>query len=418
MNTPPSPVAVTGLGLVTPAGIGVDASWQRVLSGVSAAAHDENLSMLEVDFSCRVPDFDPSVIDRKAARRLDRFVQLAVVAAREAVADSGLDPTTWDGARVAVVIGTGMGGAATWETQHRRMLEHGPGRVSAMLIPMLVPNMVAGQLAMDLNALGPNLVTATACASGATAIGTARDLLRAGTCDIVITGGTEAGLTPLSIAGFAQMGALSTRSDDPASASRPFDVDRDGFVAAEAAGILVMERVEDAQARRAPVRAHVAGYGASADAFHVTAPDPDGGGAERAMRAALADADISPGDVDHVNAHGTSTPLNDSSEARTIRRVIGTDVAVTSTKGVTGHALGAAGAIEAAFSVLALQHGVIPPTANLDSQDPEIELDVVAKKPREGAIDVVMSDSFGFGGQNAVLVLTSAGASAADGSPA
>jgi 3-oxoacyl-[acyl-carrier-protein] synthase II len=180
----------------------------------------------------------------------------------------------------------------------------------------------------------------------------------------------------------------------------------------------VMERVEDAQARRAPVRAHVAGYGASADAFHVTAPDPDGGGAERAMRAALADADISPGDVDHVNAHGTSTPLNDSSEARTIRRVIGTDVAVTSTKGVTGHALGAAGAIEAAFSVLALQHGVIPPTANLDSQDPEIELDVVAKKPREGAIDVVMSDSFGFGGQNAVLVLTSAGASAADGSPA
>jgi 3-oxoacyl-[acyl-carrier-protein] synthase II len=412
MNQGSAPVAITGLGLVTPAGIGVDASWQRVLTGVSTASPDENLAMLEVAFSCRVPGFDPSVIDRKAARRLDRFVQLAVVAAREAVADAGLDPTTWDGARVGVVLGCGMGGAATWEAQHRRLLELGPGRVSAMLIPMLVPNMVAGQLAMDLGALGPNLVTATACASGATAIGTARDLLRSGACDIVLTGGTEAGLTPLSIAGFAQMGALSTRSDDPAAASRPFDVDRDGFVAAEAAGVLVLERAADAAARRAPVRAHVAGYGASADGFHVTAPDPDGGGAERAMRAALADAGIAPDEVDHVNAHGTSTPLNDASEARTIRRVLGHDVVVTSTKGVTGHSLGAAGAIEAAFSALTLQHQVIPPTANLDSQDPEIELDVVAKAPREAAVDVVMSDSFGFGGQNAVLVLTRAAGSA------
>jgi beta-ketoacyl-acyl-carrier-protein synthase II len=402
-------VAVTGLGLVTPAGIGVDATWQRVLSGVSTASTDPGLAELAVDISCRVPGFDPAaLIDRKAARRLDRFVQLAVVAAREAVADAGLDPETWDGARVGVVLGCGMGGAATWEAQHRRLLEHGAGRVSPMLIPMLVPNMVAGQLAMDLGALGPNLVTATACASGATAIGTARDLLRSGACDIVLTGGTEAGLTPLSIAGFAQMGALSTRTGDPGAASRPFDVDRDGFVAAEAAGVLVLERAADAVARRAAVRAHVAGYGASADGHHVTAPDPAGGGAERAMRAALADAGIDASDVDHVNAHGTSTPLNDASEARTIRRVLGPDVAVTSTKGVTGHALGAAGAIEAAFSVLTVQHGLIPPTANLDSQDPEIELDVVAKAPREGRVDVVMSDSFGFGGQNAVLVVTRA----------
>jgi beta-ketoacyl-acyl-carrier-protein synthase II len=402
-------VAVTGLGLVTPAGIGVDATWQRVLSGVSTASTDPGLAELAVDISCRVPGFDPAaLIDRKAARRLDRFVQLAVVAAREAVADAGLDPETWDGARVGVVLGCGMGGAAKWEAQHRRLLEHGAGRVSPMLIPMLVPNMVAGQLAMDLGALGPNLVTATACASGATAIGTARDLLRSGACDIVLTGGTEAGLTPLSIAGFAQMGALSTRTGDPGAASRPFDVDRDGFVAAEAAGVLVLERAADAVARRAAVRAHVAGYGASADGHHVTAPDPAGGGAERAMRAALADAGIDASDVDHVNAHGTSTPLNDASEARTIRRVLGPDVAVTSTKGVTGHALGAAGAIEAAFSVLTVQHGLIPPTANLDSQDPEIELDVVAKAPREGRVDVVMSDSFGFGGQNAVLVVTRA----------
>jgi 3-oxoacyl-[acyl-carrier-protein] synthase II len=402
-------VAVTGLGLVTPAGIGVEASWQRVLSGESTASTDEHLAGLSVDFSCRVPGFDPAaLIDRKAARRLDRFVQLAVVAAREAVTDAGLDPQTWDGARVGVVIGCGMGGAWTWEAQHRRMLEHGAERVSAMLIPMLVPNMVAGQLAMDLGALGPNLVTATACASGATAIGTARDLLRAGTCDIVLTGGTESGLTPLSIAGFAQMGALSTRREDPAAASRPFDVARDGFVAAEAAGVLVLERAADAAARRAPVRANLAGYGASADGYHITAPDPDGGGAERAMRAALADAGVSPSEVDHVNAHGTSTPLNDVSEARTIRRVLGDDVAVTSTKGVTGHALGAAGAIEAAFSVLSVQHGVIPPTANLESQDPEVDLDVVAKAPRETRVDVALSDSFGFGGQNAVLVVTKA----------
>ncbi len=402
-----APLAVTGLGLVTPAGVGVEQSWQRVLSGRSTASEDPNLSELSVRFSCRVPDFDPGeLIDRKAARRLDRFVQLAVVAARQAVADAGLDPNTWDGARVGCVIGCGMGGAHTWETQHRRLMEQGPERVSAMLIPMLVPNMVAGQLAMDLNALGPNLVTATACASGATAIGTAMALLRSGACDVVLTGGTEAGLTPLSIAGFAQMGALSGRNDDPAAASRPFDVERDGFVAAEAAGVLVLERPEDAAARGARVRANVAGYGASADGYHVTAPDPDGRGAERAIRAALEDAGVGPDEVQHVNAHGTSTPLNDVSEARTIRRVLGGDAAVTSTKGVTGHSLGAAGAIEAAFTALTIENGLIPPTANLDSQDPEIDLDVVSKEPREADVEVAVSNSFGFGGQNAVLVLT------------
>ena len=277
------------------------------------------------------------------------------------MADASLDAKTWDGTRVGVVIGCGMGGAATWEEQHRRMLEHGPDRVSAMLIPMLVPNMVAGQLAMEFGAKGPNLVTATACASGATAIGVARDLLRGGACDIVLTGGTEAGLTPLSIAGFAQMGALSHRVDDPGSASRPFDSGRDGFVAAEAA-----------------------------------------------ILAALVDADVAPSDVTHVNAHGTSTPLNDVSEARTIKRVLGDQAVVTSTKGVTGHSLGAAGAIEAAFSVLTVEQGLIPPTANLESQDPEIEIDVVAKAPREAKIEVAISNSFGFGGQNAVLVVTPA----------
>ena len=400
---------MTGLGLVTPAGLGLDASWEGVCAGESAAATDPALEGLEVDFSCRIPGFDATeLLGRKAARRLDRFTQLAVVAAREAVADAGLDPDTWDGPRVAVVLGCGMGGAATWETQHRRLLEHGPGRVSAMLIPMLVPNMVAGQIAMEFGATGPNLVTATACASGSTAIGVARDLLRSGACDIVLTGGTEAGLTPLSIAGFAQMQALSRRRDDPAHASRPFDTDRDGFVAAEAAGVLVLERRDHADARSARTRAHLAGYGASADAHHITAPDPEGNGAARAMTAALADAGLAPTDVTHVNAHGTSTPLNDVAEAKVIRRVLGDHVAVTSTKGVTGHALGAAGAIEAAFTVLTLERGRIPPTANLDSQDAEIDIDVVVKEPRDGRVEVAMSNSFGFGGQNAVLVMTSA----------
>jgi 3-oxoacyl-[acyl-carrier-protein] synthase II len=403
------PAAVTGVGLVTPAGIGRKASWEGVLSGISAASTDPILEGIPVNFSCRVPGFDAAVLlGRKAARRLDRFVQLAIVAAREAVADSGLDPHTWDGTRVAVVIGCGMGGTPTWEEQHRRLLEHGPGKVSPMLIPMLVPNMVAGHLAMEFGATGPNLVTATACASGATAIGVARDLLRSGACDIVITGGTEGGLTPLSIAGFAQMGALSTRVDDPQGASRPFDVGRDGFVAGEAAGILVLERAPDARARGARVRANLAGYGATADAHHETAPDPAGGGAERAMRLAIADAGLTPADIDHVNAHGTSTPLNDVSEARTLRRVLGDRFSVTSTKGVTGHTLGAAGAIEAAFSVLTIEQGLIPPTANLESQDPEIDVDVVAKAPREERVRTVMSDSFGFGGQNAVLVLSAA----------
>ena len=403
------PISVSGLGLVTPAGIGVEASWQGVLAGQGLARTDPTLEGIAVDIACRVPGFDAdALLGRKAAKRLDRFVQLALVAAREAVADAGLDPATWDGARVGVVIGCGMGGAATWEQQHQRMLSAGPAQISPLLIPMLVPNMVAGQLAIEFGAGGPNLVTATACASGATAIGVARDLLRSGACDVVLTGGTEAGVTPLSIAGFAQMGALSTRVDDPAAASRPFDIGRDGFVAAEAAGVLVLERAADATARGAVTRAHLAGYGASADGHHITAPDPDGAGAARAMRAAIADAGLTPTDITHVNAHGTSTPLNDVAEARTLRGVVGDAMSVTSTKGVTGHALGAAGAIEAAFTVLSVQHGLVPPTANLDSQDPEVDLDVVAKAPREQRIAAAMSDSFGFGGQNAVLVVTAA----------
>ncbi|MFF0630166.1 beta-ketoacyl-[acyl-carrier-protein] synthase family protein [Streptomyces sp. NPDC004296] len=399
--------AVTGIGLITPAGIGVPANWDRLRAAEPAAAPDPGLAGLLVDFACRVQGFDADAeLGRRIAWRLDRYVQLALVAAREALADSRLSPRDWDGARVGVVLGNALGGTATYEQQTRTLHEEGPEHVSPMLVPMAAINMVAGQVAMDCGALGPNLVTATACASGTTAIGTARDLLRSGACDVVITGGTEASLTPAIVSGFARMGALSRRTDAPAAASRPFDAGRDGFVIAEGAAALVLERAADARARGARIRARISGYGASADAHHATAPDPQGAGAERAIRAALSDAGVMPDEVDHVNAHGTSTPLNDIIEARVLSRVLGGRAAVTSTKGVTGHCLGAAGAIEAVYTVLAVQEGTIPPTANLDTLDPEVELDVVTKAPRKLSIGAAMSNSFGFGGQNAVLVVT------------
>ncbi|MEU3684930.1 beta-ketoacyl-[acyl-carrier-protein] synthase family protein [Streptomyces sp. NA03103] len=401
-------VAVTGLGLVTAAGLGVDATWEGVVRGESAGARDERLAGLPVDIACAVPGLDPARhVDRRSRLVHDRFVQLAIVAAREAVADAGLDPRTWDGARVGVVVGCGLGGVSTWETQHRRLLERGPEAVSALLVPMLVPNMAAGHLAMDLRALGPNLVTATACASGGTALGTAARLLQDGTCDIVVAGGSEAGVSPLMVTGFTQMGALSRRTEEPAAASRPFDADRDGFVIGEGSGMLVLERPADAEARGATVRARLVGHGASADAHHVTAPDPEGAGAQRAMEAALAQAGVTGRDIDHVNAHGTSTPLNDAVEAAVLGRLLGDGATVTSTKGVLGHTLGAAGAIEAALTVLSVERSTVPPTANLRRQDPAVDLDVVAGAAREQKVELAMSNSFGFGGQNAVLVFAS-----------
>ncbi|MFD7447842.1 beta-ketoacyl-[acyl-carrier-protein] synthase family protein [Kitasatospora sp. NPDC059827] len=403
-------VAVTGLGLVTAAGIGVEPTWRGVCAGVSTARKDPALAGIPVDISCTVPGFEArSLVGRRSALVHDRFTQLAIVAAREAVADAGLDPTGWDGARVGVVVGCGLGGVATWEKQHRSLLEAGPRSVSALLIPMLIPNMVAGHVAMEFGARGPNLVTATACASGATAIGTALDLLRNDVCDVVLAGGTESGVVPLMVSGFAQMGALSAgRLDDPSAASRPFDAGRDGFVIAEGSGMLVLERPEDARARGARVRALVAGYGASADAHHMTAPDPEGTGMTAALRSALAQAGADPQDVDHVNAHGTSTPLNDAVEARALRKALGAGAAVTSTKGVLGHALGAAGAIEAGLTVLAVERSLVPPTANLSTLDPEVEVDVVTGAARHRDIEVAVSNSFGFGGQNAVLAFTAA----------
>ncbi|MCT2582790.1 beta-ketoacyl-[acyl-carrier-protein] synthase family protein [Actinophytocola gossypii] len=399
--------AVTGLGLVTPGGIGVEASWRAIRAGRPAAARDPALAGLPVDLSCRVPGFDAdALLGRRTAWRLDRYVHLALVAAREAVADAGLDPASWDGTRVGVVMGNALGGVGTFTAQHRTLLDEGAGRMSSLLIPMMGVNMVAGYLAMDTGAHGPNLVTTTACASATTAIGTARELLRADRCDIVLAGGAEAGLCQPIVAGFTRMGALSARVDDPAAASRPFERHRDGFVAAEGAGVLVLERPEHALARGARVRARVSGYGATADAHHATAPDPTGAGAEAAIRAALADAELRPSDVDHVNAHATSTPAGDAAEAGVLRRLFPDGPAVTSVKGVTGHALGAAGAIDAACAVLSVEESVVPPTANVSGHDPDLDIDVVHGAARSVPVAAATSNSFGFGGQNAVLVLT------------
>ncbi|MGW6687016.1 beta-ketoacyl-[acyl-carrier-protein] synthase family protein [Streptomyces sp. NPDC054961] len=396
-------IAVTGLGMLTPAGINVESTWKGVCDGEPTAATASQLLGLPVDFCCSVPFFDAQEsLGRRTVHRLDRSAQLALMAAKEALQDAALDPQTWDGTRVGVVIGSGMGACQTWENQHRQLLDR-PTRVSPLLISMLGPSTPASEIALLCGALGPTLVTATACASGATAITVARDLLITGQCDIVIAGGTEASNTPLIATGFAQLGALSTRRHDPAGASRPFDQARDGFVLGEAAAVLILERAEDAAARGHTPRALLAGCASTTDAHHPTAPHPDGRGLKQAMRAALADAALTPHDVDLVNAHGSSTVLNDAVEAQAISTVLPGGPFVTSTKGALGHSLGATGAVEAALTVLSLQHGLIPPTANLESPDPAFDLNLVVKAAANEHLGVALSNSVGFGGHNVVL---------------
>ncbi|MEU7277173.1 beta-ketoacyl-[acyl-carrier-protein] synthase family protein [Streptomyces sp. NPDC045431] len=402
-------VAVTGIGLVTPAGIGTEATWAGLLAGTPTAAKDPDLAGLPVDFACRVPGYDAeALLGRRLTWRLDPFATMALVAAREAVADAGLGAGDWEPSRVGVVLGIGCVSMTHYMAEFAKIATRQYDSVSPVLLPRCLPNMVAGEVALDLKAHGPAFTVSTACASGTSALGIARDLIRSGTCDIVITGGSESVRQTVPAVCFARMGALSRRTDAPEAASRPFDADRDGFVLGEGAGILVLERPAHARGRGVRPRAYLSGYGATCDAHHFTSPHPEGRGAAEAMRAALADAGMEPADIDHVNAHGTGTPRNDIAESRALTRVFRSPPPVTSLKGVTGHAIGGAGGIEAAGAVLSLQHQTIPPTANLDALDPEIDLDVVAKAPRSAALRAVVSSSFGFGGQNAAVVITAA----------
>jgi 3-oxoacyl-[acyl-carrier-protein] synthase II len=403
-------VVVTGIGVKTPAGTDAQAFWTRLRSGQATARRIEGFdsSALPVTFAGEVPDFDPvPYFGPKESRRQDRVTQLGFAAAADALSDAGELGT--DPSRCAVIIGTGVGGLHTLEENERIYLEKGPSRVSPFFVPMMMPNATAGVVAMQLGWTGPNVCVATACAAGAHAIGEGARLIRDGTADVVMAGGTEAAVTPLTIAAFARMGALSSRNDDPERASRPFDADRDGFVIGEGATCVVLESLERAQARGAQVYGEIAGYGRNADAYHITAPSPGGAGAAVCMQLALDDAAIEPSAIGHVNAHGTSTPLNDAAEAEAVRKVFGdSPPPVTSTKGVTGHLIGAAGAVEAVAALLAVRDGVVPPTANLDRLGDDIELDVVAGTPREVGPKPAISNSFGFGGHNACLVLTAA----------
>jgi 3-oxoacyl-[acyl-carrier-protein] synthase II len=357
-----------------------------------------------VRFACQVKDFDGAdYLGPKEVRRVDRNAQLGFAAAIDAVRDCG--DTGADPARCAVVAGVGIGGLATLEDQEKVLIERGPSRVTPFLVPMMMPNATPAIVAMELGWTGPNICIATACAAGTHAVGEGARLIRDGTADVVLAGGAEAVVVPIAIAAFARMGALSGRHDDPASASRPFDADRDGFVIGEGAAFLVLERFDRAQARGAHIYGEVLGYGRNADAYHITAPSPGGSGATACMQLALDDAGLVPSAIGHVNAHGTSTPLNDASEAEAIIKVFdGSPPPVTSTKGVTGHLIAAAGAVEAVASILALRDGLAPPTANHERTDPEIALDVISGSPRP-LRGPVLSNSFGFGGHNATLVV-------------
>jgi 3-oxoacyl-[acyl-carrier-protein] synthase II len=403
------PVAVTGLGLVTPAGVGRDEAWAGLCAGISTATADPGLDGLPVAFSCRVPDVDVrTLLGHRLSRRLDRFTTFALLAAREAVADAGLRPAGWDGARVGVVMGVGTGSMQSWQAEFDRLADLEPERISPLALPRSVPNMAAAEIALDLGATGPNMAVSTACASGTSAIGLARDWLLSGHCDLVLAGGSESARLRMTAACFAQMRALSRRAGEPRAASRPFDRDRDGFVLGEGAAVLVLERTEDARARGVRPQALLSGFGASCDAHHFTSPHPEGDGAARAISGALTDAGLAPEDIDHINAHGTSTPQGDTAEHNALRQVFRRPPPVTAVKGTIGHAIGGAGAIEAACTVLTLRHQVIPPTANLDTLDPAMDLDVVAKAPRSHRMEHAVSNSFGFGGQNAVLAFTAA----------
>ena len=400
-------VVVTGMGVVSPLGLDVEATWKALIAGQSGArrisAFDASDSAVQI--AAEIPGFDANaLLGRRRARHLDRVVQIALAATKEAIEGSKLDVASAP-ERIGTVYATGIGGISTLEDGIRTLITRGAEWVNPYVVPMMIPNMGAGEIAMEWQLLGYNCCTVTACSASAHAIGTAFDAIRLGRADAMVCGGSEAAVTPVGIAGFAAMKALSTRNDEPERASRPFDADRDGFVLGEAAATLVIEEREFALRRGAPVLAELVGFGNTSDAHHITQPHPTGDGAVRAMRAALADAGISPADIDYVNAHGTSTPPNDRVETLALKRVFGERMPlVSSTKSMTGHTLGAAGALESVVSILALQNSVAPPTINLDNPDPACDLDYVAHVARPTPIRYAMTNSLGFGGHNATLV--------------
>jgi 3-oxoacyl-[acyl-carrier-protein] synthase II len=406
-----SRVVVTGTGVISPLGNDTGEFWKNLVAGVSGAAPITRFdaSNLETRFACEVKGFTTEgIVDRKDAKRMDRFVQYAVVACHEAIRSAGLDLGTVNLERVGVILGSGIGGMETFEAQHRTMIERGPGRVSPFFIPMMISDMAAGQVSIQFGLKGPNFCTVSACASGAHAIGEALRLLRAGDADVILAGGTEATITPMALSGFGNARTLSTRNDDPQRASRPFDQDRDGFVIGEGAGVIVLETEDHARRRGAPLLCELIGYGASADAFHMTAPSTDGDGAARAMKRALDDSGMAADEVQYINAHGTSTPTGDPVEVAAVKRVFGEHarkLMMSSTKSMTGHLLGAAGGLEAVVIALTLARGIVPPTINLDQSDLQCDLDFVPHQARATPVRAALSNSFGFGGHNVTLAM-------------
>ncbi len=407
-------VVITGLGAITPVGKDVPSTWGQLLAGESGAGPItlfETTDALTARIACEVKDFDPlTFLEKKEARRYDRFAQFSIGAADEAMRSARLEgaPEGVAAERFGVIFGSGIGGISTMEAQHDVLKDRGPGRVSPFFIPMFIPDIAAGLISIRFESKGPNYATVSACASGAHAIGDAFRFIERGDADVMIAGGGEATITPLAVAGFASMKALSTRNDDPAAASRPFDAGRDGFVIGEGAGCVVLEALETAVARGAPIIAEMAGYGVSADAHHITMPAPEGKGAQHAMRMAMDDAGVSAKDVDYINAHGTSTQANDRNETAAIKQVLGDSaysVIVGSTKSMTGHLLGAAGGVEAVITALVCQQGRIPSTINLTDPDPDCDLDYGHHGVVERPVEVALSNSFGFGGHNACLAI-------------
>ncbi|MGE5578796.1 MAG: beta-ketoacyl-ACP synthase II [Bacillota bacterium] len=402
-------VAITGMGVISPIGIGLKEFWDNLISGQSGIRKIDRFDVSS--YPCQLAamvDYDPaSEIDRREARKMDRFCQLAVVASRQAFQDAGLNGA-FRPDRSGVLIGTGIGGMETFDRETRVLIERGPSRVSPFFIPMMIANMASGQVSIDLGLRGPINTVVTACATGTNAIGDAYEIVARGDADVMICGGTEAPITPLALAGFSAMKALSTQNQLGSRACRPFDRRRDGFIMGEGAGVLVLEEYGHAVKRGAKIYAEIVGYGMSSDAYHITAPSPEGEGAARAMRAALASAGLKPEDVDYVSAHGTSTPANDLNETKAVKSVLGEhakDVMVSSVKSMIGHLLGAAGAVETIATALALQTGIVPPTINYEEPDPECDLDYVPNEARKADIKVALKNSFGFGGQNACLCL-------------